>query len=181
MYRPAISNASYVEIFNSSTISSFDLANWRVDGLEYSFRSSTLLTPRSFLVLAKSRSAYLQAFPTNPPPFAEFIGNLDPNGETLALIKPGTTPALDTIVDKVHYESQAPWPVAASGQGAALQLIDSSQDNARVSNWSDGLGWHFISRTNTSASQLGTNLFIFLQGPGQAYIDDVSLVPTNGP
>src|SRR5207249_7794277 len=77
MYRPAISNASYVEIFNSSTTSSFDLANWRVDGLEYSFGSSTLLTPRSFLVLTKSRSAYLQAFPTNPAPFAEFIGNLD--------------------------------------------------------------------------------------------------------
>jgi hypothetical protein len=32
---------------------------------------------------------------------------------------------------------------ARPGTGDALQLLDPAQDNARASNWGDGLGWRF--------------------------------------
>ena len=37
------------------------------------------------------------------------VWNLDLDGETLTLIQPGATPAEDVTVDKVKYESAAPW------------------------------------------------------------------------
>src|SRR5689334_16009854 len=53
MYRPAVSNASYVEIFNRSTNISFDLSGWRVSGIDYTFPEGAVITNRQFLVLAK--------------------------------------------------------------------------------------------------------------------------------
>src|SRR5206468_8625249 len=105
-------------------------------------------------------------------------------------IKRGASEADDLVVAKVRYEAVDPWPVGASTRGAALQLIDPSQDNARVSNWSDGNGWRFASitkstggtvNTNNPPFSVATNLNIFVQlGAGDAYLDDVSLVPLSG-
>src|SRR6185436_19430872 len=35
MFRPAVTNASYIEIFNRSTTTTFDLWNYRVNGLSF--------------------------------------------------------------------------------------------------------------------------------------------------
>jgi hypothetical protein len=71
------------------------------------------------------------------PVFAEFGGNLQLDGETLTLFRPGSLPGEEIVVDKVRYEAVAPWSASANGQSASLQLIDPAQDNSRVSNWSD--------------------------------------------
>ena len=42
MYNPAVTNASYVEIFNRSTNTTFDLWNYRLDGVDYNFKAGTL-------------------------------------------------------------------------------------------------------------------------------------------
>ena len=88
------------------------------------------------------------------------------------------------IINKVRYENTAPWPSGANASGYSLQLIDALQDNARVSNWSDGSGWRFYSLTGNIgafSNLLGTNLTIFVQLAGEAYVDDISLVPLSGP
>ena len=36
----------------------------------------------------------------------------------------------------MRFAADAPWPLAANGQGGSLQLIDAQQDNSRVGNWS---------------------------------------------
>jgi len=59
-----------------------------------------------------------------------------------------------------------------------LQLIDASQDNSRVSNWSDGSGWRFFSFTSapggvTSSTQ---TFALTLDSAGDFYIDELSLV-----
>src|SRR5207249_4253298 len=131
--------------------------------------------------LAKNRTALISAFSSSNTVlqvFGEFPGNLDPDGETLTLIKPGATSAQDLIVSKVRYEPNAPWPASANGLGAALQLIDPSQDPARVANWGDGSGWRYFSLTGNfgpASNLLSTNLLIFVNLPGQAYVDDISL------
>src|SRR5260221_8036597 len=94
----------------------------------------------TFITLAKSIAAVNAAAynGTNAVNiFDEFPGNLKLEGETLTLIKPGKGATPDLIVTKVRYEPNAPWPTSANGMGPALQLIDPSQDPARVGNWGD--------------------------------------------
>src|SRR6185503_17914163 len=141
MYNPAVPDASYVEILNRSTNVSFDLSGWRVNGLDFTFPLGSVITNRQALLLAKNRLAFATAYGANLQVAGQFDGNLDSDGETLSLIKPGATPEDDLVVDRVRYEAVAPWAAGANGGAASLQLIDAQQDNARVSNWSDGVGW----------------------------------------
>jgi len=65
-----------------------------------------------------------------------------------------------------------------------LQLIDPSQDPVAVVIGANGTGWRFFSITGNigiSTSQAGTNLLIFVNLAGEAYLDDISLVPLSGP
>ncbi|HMC27193.1 MAG TPA: lamin tail domain-containing protein, partial [Verrucomicrobiae bacterium] len=182
MYHPAVSNASYVEIFNNSPTVSFDLSNWRLHGVDYNFPEGTIITNKQFLVIAKSRSAVVATYSISfsIPVFGEFDGNLDPDGETLALIKPGATPDQDQIIDIVRYEAAAPWPAGANGSGASLELIDANQDNSRVSNWSDGSGWRFYSFTGVPGAG-ATSFTITMDSAGDFYIDDIMLVAGSVP
>src|SRR5439155_395027 len=66
-----------------------------------------------------------------------------------------------------------PWPTAPNGTGPSLQLMDAAQDNTRVSNWSDGIG--FVNKTFTGLLG-GTKLYLFLDAPGSVNIDRISIV-----
>src|SRR4029434_2788824 len=93
------------------------------------------ITQGQILALAENRTAYQTAYGTNAPaPFDTFDGRLDPDGETLTLLKPGPDGTPNLGVDKVRYEARLPWPTNADGGGASLQLIDPAQDNSRPGN-----------------------------------------------
>jgi len=176
MYRPAVSNASYVEIYNRSANTWFSLFNYRLHGVDFNFSPHTLLGPQSFLVVTKDSAAFQAAYGTGARIAGEFKGNLDPDGETLTLLRqPLTTNEAEVIIDQVKYEAAAPWPSgpAAPNSGIALQLIDPAADNARVSNWDDGSGWRFFSSSGIPG---GTRLCLYLDGVGDVFLDDVSLV-----
>ena len=188
MYRPAVHQASFVEILNNSNFS-FDLSGWRVNGIDYTFPEGSIITNRQHLLLAENRGALLSAHGTNPVIFAEFNGALDNGGETISLERPlppvfttnGATITTNIVylaVDKVRYDDGAPWPGRADGTGASLQLIDPNQDNARVSNWAAGGSWISVTRTGNILN--GTNLFFYLTTAGSCYLDDVSLTDSNG-
>jgi hypothetical protein len=177
MYNPATPGAAFIEILNSSPTFAFDLSGWRVNGLDFTFPPGTIMTNRQMLVLAQNRAAFAQVYGPSNTVFAEFEGTLDLDGETLSLLA-GSQPStlnsqLPEVIDRVRYEPGAPWP-NASGFGS-LQLIDAAQDNARVSNWSDGSGWRFFSYTGNLNPT--TNQFrVYLNSVGQIYVDDLSLV-----
>jgi hypothetical protein len=178
MHHPRVPDAAYVELFNRSASHTFNLTGWRLNGLDYTFPPGALLGPRSYLVLAEDRAAFVQAYGTTPPLFDVFGGRLDPDGETLTLFRPGPAPDSEVVVDRVRYEPRAPWPARADGSGPALQLIDPDQDNSRVSNWSDGSGWRFLSLTADTRNTAASNFVFYLQDGTNAdvYIDDVRLV-----
>jgi len=188
MFAPQVPDAEYVELFNTSSNVSFDLSNWRFEGLDYVFPEGTVMSPRTFLVLAKDRLAFAAAYGTNVVPFDVFGGNLQANGETLTLVKPGVTPEQDIVIDKVRYEGALPWPFGLPPATAAVQLIDAKQENARVGNWyglsplSTNSPWRFVS-TNGLASGNGSShqLMIYLGEVGDVYIDDLSLVTGTTP
>ena len=133
MYHPASPDASYVELFNRSQTTSFDLAGWRINGLGLVFDKSAIIQPGGYLVIAGSRASFTAAYGTTNPVVAEFPGTLNARGETLTLIEPGADG--DHIVDSMHYASTAPWPASADGPGPSLQLIDAAQDRRVTGNW----------------------------------------------
>ena len=135
MYNPLAADASFVEIFNSSTKTTFDLSDWRLDGIGYLFPPGTLIAPTNYLVVVKDKLAFAATFGGNIPVLGEFSGALQNDGETLSLVKPGATPAEDVVIDRVKYNDTLPWPEPADGFGPSLQLIDARQDHRRAGNW----------------------------------------------
>ncbi len=184
MYQPPVTNAAYVELYNSSTNFTFDLSGWRVNGLGYTFSAGSFISPGQYLVLAQDPVTYAATYPGSSAPFDQYTGNLDPTGETLTLFRPD--PVLtnaEAVVDRVRYEPVAPWPVIANG--SSLQLIDAAQDNSRVANWTAvntnasafNPQWVHVSATGIPQPGSGSRpLYIYLQSAGDIYVDDVSVV-----
>ena len=185
MYHPETPDAAYVELFNTSTTQAFDLSRWRLHGVDFIFSDGTILAPQSFLVVAKNRTVFADTYGEDLPVVGDYAGQLSNGGETLSLVQPGATPDLDTTITEVTYDNVAPWPAAADGAGASLQLIDPLQGDNRVANWTavgtNGYApgrWQYRSVTGTAT---GSRLSLSLSGPGEALIDDLSLVAGYSP
>ncbi|MCB1125413.1 MAG: lamin tail domain-containing protein, partial [Verrucomicrobiae bacterium] len=138
MYHPATPDTGYVEIYNRSTRTTFDLSNWVLSGTGFTFPAGTLISPRAWLLVVNNRHAFEAEFGLGKPIAGEFSGSLDNGGETLRLVRPGATPAEDLDVDVVRYDDDPPWPIEADGRGASLQVVDVTRDNWRVANWGVG-------------------------------------------
>jgi hypothetical protein len=186
MYHPVAPEASYLEIYNNSD-TAFDLAGWRVNGVDFTFPLGSVITNRQYLVLAKNRSAYASSYPGAPSPAGEFDGQLDNGGETITLERPTSVLATNGVivttnlvfvsVNRIRYDDDAPWAPAAAGFGPALQLIDVNQDNRRVSNWSDHEEWRFASYTANMTFNIDTNFLLWLSASNyDLYVDDIVLV-----
>ncbi|MBN2686085.1 MAG: lamin tail domain-containing protein [Pontiellaceae bacterium] len=130
------SDAEYIELFNRSSTTAFDLSGWIMNGLSYTFPTGSIIEPNEYLVLAKKSIVFSATYDATIPVFDTFDGNLQSNGETLTLIRPGATPEENVIIDQVRYETGEPWPVSPpTEKGMSLQLIDAAQDNSRSANW----------------------------------------------
>jgi len=176
MYNPTVPDAEFVELFNTSATTAFDLSGWRVNGADYTFPPGSLIDPRGYRVVTKDVAALITAYGSNVPPAGVFAGQLDDGGETLSLVRPGVTPAQDTVIDTVTYDDDAPWLASADSGGYSLQLIDANQDNTRVANWADGSGWRQYSLSGVPVQAVTTNFTLFLAGAGEVLIDNISLV-----
>ena len=191
MYNPLLSGASYVELFNVSSNTAFDLSGWVLNGLDFTFPPGTIITNRQYLLLVKDGEAFMATYGISIPVLAEFAGSLQNDGETLTLIQPGATPAQDVVVDQVKYGAGPPWPAEANGTGSSLQLIDPTQDNRRPGNWqvsyvpavytpeqvippSTNAGWRMVSITGSMG--IYRQLYLYLNTAGDVYVDDLALV-----
>ena len=180
MYVPAVAGAEFVELYNTSTNTAFDLSGWQFNGLSYTFPNGSLLAPTNYLVLAANRTAYAAAYGATNPVFDTFSGTLSANGETLTL---NTTD--NVSVAKVKYQPTAPWPTNVIGTGSSLQLVDTRQDNWRAGNWAvrqtnspPDPDWVYVTQTGTASS---SSLYMYLQSVGDIYLDDIKLVAGSVP
>ena len=175
MNHPATPGAEYVELYNRSTNTSFDLSGWSVNGLGYTFPSGATIPPGGYLVLAADRATYLATYGVTAPLFDTYTGALQPAGEVLSIYQPldGT----NFVVNRVRYEAVAPWPAASTG--VSLQLLDAAQDNSRAGNWAMGETnapapqWVYVATNITATS---SRFYLYLQSAGDVYIDEVKLV-----
>ena len=178
MHHPAQFDGGYVELYNISTNTAFDLSGFQVNGLGYTFPGGSVIQPGGFMVLAESRLGAGIAYGPGLRIAGEYGGVLQPDGETLSLIKPGLVPEQDLVVDRVRYEAAAPW--VATTAGTSLQLAAPAQDNSRSANWGAGrtnvlVGpqWGYFWTNVTPAS---SRLYLYMTNAGDFYMDDLKLV-----
>lgn len=183
MYQPAWPGAEYVELYNASTTSGFDLSGWQINGLDYTFPLGSWIAPGAYVVVTKDLHAFWNAYGIGAAAWGQYAGNLQSDGETLTLLKPGVPPAADVVVDRVRYSPLPPWPAGAAGQGAALQLMDPAQDNSRPGNWSDNTPvWRFFSFTgNLGGVSRFSRLSLYFDNGGEVLLDDLALVAGDVP
>jgi hypothetical protein len=132
-YNPLEPGASFVEIFNRSLSTSFDLSGSRLNGVGYTFPEGSVIPPATYWVLVRDRTAFVLAYGTGVRVFDEFAGSLDNGGERLSLVRGSGTN--EVVVSEVRYDNSLPWPALADGLGSSLQRIDASQSSWRVGNW----------------------------------------------
>ncbi|MBN2164371.1 MAG: lamin tail domain-containing protein [Pontiellaceae bacterium] len=129
-YNPADNTIrqEFVEIYNPDA-SAVDLTGWRISGgVDYGFTNSTILPAGGYLVIAEDPAAILATYGASA--LGPYAGSLSSEGETIRL-----RDATDSIVDQVEYSVGFPWPVAANGSGASIELINPSLDNDLGSSW----------------------------------------------
>lgn len=127
--------STFLELFNRSSTTPFDLSGFVLQGVGYTFPTGTILAPRAFLLLVRNQPGFEAVYGRNVPVFAQFTGSLDNDGERLALIKPGGPEAPDLVVSDLRYWDRLPWPTNAAGLGPSLQLIDPDHGSWHVGNW----------------------------------------------
>ncbi|MDX1951523.1 MAG: lamin tail domain-containing protein [Verrucomicrobiota bacterium] len=134
MYNPPVEDGGFIELHNTSSTIAFDLSNLRLNGVDFTIPGGTVISPGGFVVIADNQEVFHSLYGNLIPVIGEYSGNLDNGGETLTLQRLGTN-GVELIIDSVTYDDTAPWPIAADGDGASLQLRDPALDGTRVANW----------------------------------------------
>ena len=163
MYNPLAPNAAYLELWNRSAQNAFDLSNWKIEGVDFTFPDGTFIEAGQYKVIVANTAGFQAAFGAGLTPLGEWNGTLDNGGETLTLWQWVATPTTTNyvMVDQVCYDDVAPWSAAADGFGASLQLIDATRDNRRVANW--GIGSTNVLLIPTQTLVRFTNLWRYNQ------------------
>jgi hypothetical protein len=133
-YQPADPDAEFVELANP-TNQAIDLSGWTLDGVDLTIQAGTVLLPGGRAVFVADDVAFRTAYdPGTQLIGGEYAGRLADEGETLTLLD-GTR-----VVDTVTYAPTAPWPAAAAGGGATLELLDLGLDNSDAASWAASTG-----------------------------------------
>lgn len=135
MYHPAAGGAGFIEIYNKSATTTFDLYRYKLDGVGFTFEQSTPILPGQYLVLASDALGFIQTYGDEIQVAGVWSGSLDNGGEWIRLQKLDDLGGVEIEVDAVKYNDNPPWPAGADGLGMSLQLVDANEDHNRVGNW----------------------------------------------
>jgi len=118
----------FIELYNAGA-QTIDLNGWSLeDAVEYRFTSSCPFAPGDFVVIAANPAAVNQKFGVSA--FGPWQGKLSNEGERIILRDP-----LGQKIDEVNYGPSFPWPTAADGEGASMELLNPYLDNDLGGSW----------------------------------------------
>lgn len=131
MYNPALGEAEYIELQNTSG-QSIDVSGvYFSDGITYTFPASTVLTAGEHIVLVRDtdEAIFISDYPSVTP-LGVYGGALNNGGETISLSEPGTQVFLT-----LTYSDGASWPDLADGVGFSLVIINPHGNGSDAANW----------------------------------------------
>ncbi len=171
----------FVELVNT-TDRVIDLLGYTFSqGIGFTFEQSTPLAPGEHIVVCRDQAAVRQAFGVSRTA-GNFIGQLANGGERVTLLD-----ADGNVADSVRYEDSGEWAVGADGFGFSLERMVPRGDSNDPANWidtgsvestPDPAGWRTVTVSGNATS---SRLYIYIAGPGEFLIDDVSLVLDTDP
>jgi hypothetical protein len=123
----------FIELYNAST-SPIDLSGWYFSGMTYEFPADTWIAANGYIVVCEDPVAFQIKFDAQA--LGPFEGKLSNEGEHIVLYN-----AASEIIDEVDYDSDFPWPIAANGEGASMELLNPGLDNDLAGSWRSS-GYH---------------------------------------
>lgn len=132
-YHPAGTDATFVELHNRSSVN-IELGGWRLNGLGTVIPGGTLIEAGAYRVIASDLQHYYIAHTNVEQVIAVMGGSLDRSGEKLQLLRPLPDQGWE-VVSEVRYAPAPPWPPAANGTGASLQLRSPALDPRQPGSW----------------------------------------------
>lgn len=171
----------WVELYNKGD-GPVDLSGWEFqDAIRFVFPQGTVLGPGEYIVVAHDGAALAMTHPTIPV-VGQYEGRLSNKGERILLVDNHRN-----IADEVHYFDGKPWPGAADGHYASLELRDPDADNARAAAWrasdeSARTSWKtYTYRATATASPVGPDgqwqeFVLGLLDAGEILLDDISVI-----
>lgn len=123
----------WVEIYNPTT-TAIDLSGWIFkDGDNkhaFPFPYGYILYANQYVVVAEDSTVFKAVCPNVTNVVGSTAFGLSATGEPVRLYD-----NYGQIVDSVNYSMATPWPFAAAGMGATLELKDPALDNINGNNW----------------------------------------------
>ena len=149
---PISDDQEFIEITNASnqTVTLTGIYFKEV-GFSYQFPANSTIGANQRIYLASNPAIFQSIYGSTA--FGQFYRNLANSSEKLIMAD-----AFGNTIDEVTYDDAAPWP-DADGNGAYLQLISTSLDNALASSWVANTSGTLASTgfTNSSSLQISPN------------------------
>ena len=122
----------FVELYNPRE-TSIDISGWRLEGgIDFVFPNGSVIQPRGFLVVAQDPATIQRVY--SLAALGPWLGALNNDGEDLNL-----RDSKGSVVDKVEFRSEFPWPIGANGGGGSMELMNPMLDNNLGSSWATSL------------------------------------------
>ncbi|HHS96265.1 MAG TPA: T9SS type A sorting domain-containing protein, partial [Phaeodactylibacter sp.] len=163
-HSPQDANAGdWIELYNAND-SPIDISGWFLEdgsGNYFNLPANTILPAHGYIVLVQDAERFQNIHP-NVSNFIAGFGNSPGGG--MSLNNKGEWISINnadrSFMDTVLYDDKAPWPTSPDGEGASLQLISPSLDNALASSWVASLIHHSTPGAKNQNVLLGSNLVL---------------------
>ena len=123
----------FIELYNPGP-EDLALNGWKLaGGIDFTFPENSLLESGAYIVVAENPATLRSAFSI---PAGEhrvlgpYSGGLSGEGETVELLDDS-----GERIDRVSFDIDFPWPIAADGAGSSMELINPDLDNDLGSSW----------------------------------------------
>lgn len=123
----------WIELFNVSD-HGINVSGWVIkdddDGHDFTMPEGTVIDTHGFLVVCRNREKFSNLFPSVEIADGEMDFGFGSGGECIRLFT-----ADESLMDRVCYENDDPWPGDPNGEGPTLALLNTLGDNANPANW----------------------------------------------
>jgi hypothetical protein len=169
----------FLEIHNPGA-APVDLEGFKIeDDVRFTFPAGVSIQPGGFLAVCRKQEVVKARYGAGGV-IGDYSGRLSDSGGRVALVDPA-----GRWIDSVKYADSGDWPYGADGRGRSLQKVVLAASGNDPRNWQDSLPDSSSFRRLTGEGKLAQGLtqtfLLWLDGPGEALVDNVVLSDLSTP